>query len=61
MRFRTLLLCIGLALAGTSDTPSSWTLGTPAANTAAVLTPVKETVELPAWLVEKITGPTLVW
>jgi hypothetical protein len=61
MRFWTLLLCIGLALAGTSDTPSSWTPGTPAANTAAVLTPAKEKVELPAWLVEKITGPTLVW
>ena len=61
MRIWTLLLCIGLALAGTSDTPTSWTPGTPAANTAQILTPVKEKVELPVWLAEKITGPTLVW
>lgn len=61
MRIWTLLLCIGLALAGTSDTPSSWTSGTPAANTAQILTPVKEKVTLPGWLEETITGPTLVW
>lgn len=61
MRFWTLLLCVGLALAGTSDTPASWTAGTPAANTAQILTPVQEKVALPAWLEEKITGPTLVW
>ncbi|MED5371130.1 MAG: multiheme c-type cytochrome [Myxococcota bacterium] len=56
-----ILLTLPLALGGTGDAPASWSKGTPAANTAQLLTPANQAVELPAWLAERVTGPTLVW
>lgn len=40
-----------------------WSPGTPAANTAAMLTPNEPVVleQLPDWVVERVQGPTFVW
>ena len=40
-----------------------WSAGTPAANTAALLTPNEPVLleQLPDWVVERVQGPTFVW
>ena len=58
-RALTLLLLVGLALAGSHH---GWSEGTPAAGTGTLLAPREAIpVELPAWLAERVTKPTFVY
>lgn len=60
-RWFLLPLLAGVALADGDQDARGWSPGTPAANMTQVVTPRAQKVEIPQFVVDQLTGPTLVY